>query len=184
MGNSSDSAGAGDGSHIDAALYETLGRSAFFAALSPPDAGALLGACERVTALAGQPIWSPGEVKDAAYILVSGRVQVTYRVQPDGQRDDDYSTPGSLLTLSSLVHPWAHASAGIALERSELLRLAQVDFMRLFDAAHPAALALVDAIGDDLVAEVRDANRRLHQVFGHPAETLRILRRRSRAGRS
>jgi|GEM_PF-1926386 len=183
MSNSSDSAGARDGSQKVAVLYEKLRGSAFFAPLSREDAGVLIGVCERVTALPGQPIWSPGEVKDAAYILVSGRVQVTYRVQPDGHRDDDYATPGSLLTLSSLVHPWAHASAGIALERSELLRLGQIDFMRLFEAAHPAALALVDALGDDLVAEVRDANRRLHEVFGHPAETLRILRRRSRAGR-
>ncbi|AWV90620.1 Crp/Fnr family transcriptional regulator [Bradymonas sediminis] len=164
-------------------IFDKIGESAFFARLQADDARALVAACEPLTVLPGQAIWSPGEAKDAAYILVSGRVQINYRVQPDGHREDQYAAPGTFLTLSSLVHSWRHASAGIALERSQLLRLTRPEFEELFEAGHPAAFALVDLIADDLVAEVRDANRRLHEVFGHPAETLRMLRRRSRVGR-
>lgn len=180
MGNSIDSGGGHNLSQTGAEALEKIGAHPFFAALSPAVAGEFIASCEPFTAIAGQAIWSPSETKDAAYILVSGHIEVSSRVQPDGQREDHHVTPGGFLTLSSLVHSWKHESAGIALERSELLRLPRENFETLFEAAHPAALSLVDAIADDLVAEVRDANRRLHEVFGHPAETLRMLRRRSR----
>lgn len=164
----------------DPAVVRELGEHAFFGQMSEADIGELVAASELITLLPGQALWVPGEVKDAAFILVSGRVELTFRIQPDGQRQAQYTVAGTLLTLSSLVHPWPHASAGVALERSRLLKLTHTAFMALFEAGRPCAYYLVDAIADDLVEEVRDANRRLHEVFGHPAETLRMLRRRSR----
>jgi CRP-like cAMP-binding protein len=169
-----------EGRVIEARVLEALRANDFFAQMTDDDAREFIDACEALTVLPGQALWSPGEVKDAAYILVSGRVEITFRVQPDGQREDQYSRPGSLLTLSSLVHPWEHESAGMPLERSRLLRLSRDAFLKLFEAGRPSAFYLIDAIADDLVDEMRDANRRLHEVFGHPAETLRMLRRRSR----
>lgn len=164
----------------DPELVRQLSAHAFFGQMSTADVGELVAASELITLLPGQALWAPGEVKDAAFVLVSGRVELTFRIQPDGQRQAQYTVPGTLLTLSSLVHSWPHASAGVALERSRLLKLTRTNFMALFEAQRPCAFYLVDAIADDLVEEVRDANRRLHEVFGHPAETLRMLRRRSR----
>jgi CRP-like cAMP-binding protein len=159
---------------------DTLADRGILADLERSEIEDIVETCEALTVMPGQALWSPGDAKDAAYILLSGRVEVSYRVQPDGQRKDQYTEPGALLTLSSLVHTWQHGSAGTPLERSELLRLDCDTFRELFEAGHPATYHLVDAIADDLVQEMRDANRRLHDVFGYPAETLRMLRRRSR----
>jgi CRP-like cAMP-binding protein len=165
----------------DAQIHaDTLADRGIFAAWARSEIDDLIEVCELSTVMPGQALWSPGDPKDTAYILLSGRVEISYRVQPDGQQKAQYTEPGALLTLSSLVHTWAHGSAGTPLERSEVLRLSCDSFRELFDAGHPAAYHLVDAIADDLVQEMRDANRRLHEVFGHPAETLRMLRRRSR----
>ncbi len=165
----------------DTSTYaDALDGCGIFAEMERSEIEVLVEACEPVTVMPGQPLWSPGDPKDAAYILVSGRVEISYRVEPDGTRKVQYTEAGSLLTLSSLVHPWEHGSAGTPLERSELLELSREVFDQLFEDGHPAAYFLVDAIAEDLVDEMRDANRRLHEVFGHPAETLRMLRRRSR----
>lgn len=167
---------------VDPTLVELLRQGDFFARLDTQAIEDCLRASELITALAGQPIWSPEEPKDAAFILVSGRLKLSFRVQPDGQREAQYTQSGTLLSLSSLVHPWPHASACVALERSRVLKLGARDFQRLFEAERPIAFALIDAIADDLVEEMQDANRRLHEVFGHPAETLRMLRRRNPRG--
>jgi CRP/FNR family transcriptional regulator, cyclic AMP receptor protein len=60
------------------------------------------------------------------------------------------------------------------------LRVARESFEALFEARESVAFYLIDAIGDYLIADMRQANRRLQEVFGHPAETLRSLRRRVR----
>ncbi len=159
---------------------DILAEQGLLSGLERADLAELVDAGEHLTVMPGQALWAPGDVKDAAYILLAGRVEISYRVQPDGQRRDQITEPGSLMTLSSLVYPWPHGSAGTPLERSQVLRLTREAFADLFEARRPAAFVLVDAIADDLVQEMRDANRRLHEVFGHPAETLRMLRRRSR----
>lgn len=164
-------------------LAQALAGRGIFADWEPSEIADLVEVCEALTLMPGQALWSPGESKDAAFILVSGRVEVSHRVQPDGQRKDQFTEPATALTLSSLVHSWPHGSAGTPLERSVVLKLTGERFEELFDAEHPAAFHLVDAIAEDLVQEMRDANRRLHEVFGHPAETLRMLRRRSRSDR-
>ncbi len=160
---------------------EMLAGRGIFADWERSEIEDLVEVCEALTLMPGQALWSPGDPKDAAFILLSGRVEISYRVQPDGQRKDQFTEPATLLTLSSLVHAWEHGSAGSPLERSEVLRLSHDKFRELFEARHPAAFHLVDAIAEDLVQEMRDANRRLHEVFGHPAETLRMLRRRQRS---
>jgi CRP-like cAMP-binding protein len=112
--------------------------------------------------------------------LVRGRIERTQRSWPDLQRTQQFSEPGALMSISSLVSAWAHTSAAYPLEPSEVLVLDHAAFQQLMDAHHPAAFRLVDAIAENLVHEMRDVNRRLQEVFGHPAETLRSLQRRMR----
>ncbi|MFU8805250.1 MAG: Crp/Fnr family transcriptional regulator [Bradymonadaceae bacterium] len=142
----------------------------------------LIKACEPKIFAPRESLWSVGSVGDEAFILISGKVEQVRRLQPDGQRTEHFTEPGTLLSLSGLVHPWKHLTAAYTLERTEALRLSLEDFQTMFDAGEMAAYNLVDAVAENLVHEMRDANRRLHEVFGHPAETLRTLRRRVRGG--
>jgi CRP/FNR family transcriptional regulator, cyclic AMP receptor protein len=93
---------------------------------------------------------------------------------------DQIGSPGEIVGLSYVVKEWRHQSAASAVERTELLRLKRESFQKLFDAEDMAAYRLVDRLAEEVVQEMRDANRRLHEVFGNPAETLRNLRRRVR----
>ena len=128
----------------------------------------------------GEALWTEGEEGHSAYILVEGRVERTLHVRPEGHRTTHHDRAGELLSLSSLVHPWEHTSTGTPLETVTVLELSRAQFMGMFEADSPTAYRLVDAIAANLVEEMRDANKRLHKVFGQPAETLRMLRRRMR----
>ncbi len=158
----------------------TIRRHAFFSSWSEDELDALLSRCTRRVFNVGEPLWSVGEPGDAAFLLLSGRLERTRTVRPDGHRAEQYAELGALLSLSSLVAGFEHTSSGSPLDRVEALELKREDFRALFDEEHPAAYRLVDAIAENLVSEMRDTNRRVHKVFGQPAETLRVLRRRLR----
>lgn len=140
----------------------------------------LVEAAESRTLLTGDALWSRGDEGDGAFVLISGRIELTYQVQPDGKRQVQYDDPGVILGAAHLIHDWEHESSAFPRERSEVLKIEREAFQRLFDERHPAAYRVVDALAEQLVEEVRDANQRLQEVFGRPAETLRMLRRRAR----
>lgn len=164
----------------DSSYADTIANHGLFRQLDHDEVVDLVEVCEYEKVIAAQPLWTPGDPGEACYILLSGQIDVTYRVPPDGQRVMQHSEPGELFSINSLVGSWPHTSAGTAAERSEVLELRPDGFERLFADEHPSAFVIADALADELVEEMRDANRRLHEVFGHPAETLRMLRRRSR----
>lgn len=157
-----------------------LGESSNFGEFERDDLETLIGACEQKRLAPRGALWAVGSPCDAAYILIEGRIETTRRLPPDGQRVEQIDEPGSLLAVASLAREWEHESAASALERSELLKLDREAFGDLFDAGEAISYRLVDHLADELVAEMRDANRRLYEVFGNPAETLRTLRRRVR----
>ena len=161
-------------------VIEILQGSNAFGGLSRGELLQMVNACQRRTVHPGEAVWAVGEPTDATYILLRGRVERSVTVYPDGHRTTQYARPASLLSLHSLVQQLPHTSAGTALEQTEVLELARDSFEELFAAEHPASYAILDALAEELVSEMRDANRRLHEVFGHPAETLRMLRRRMR----
>lgn len=157
-----------------------LASASAFAELNPEEIQSILEACELKVLAPREALWAVGGRGEAAFILIEGKVEQTERHPPDGHRVNQYNRPGTLLGLSYLVKGWRHQSAASAMERTTLLRLTRDRFEAMFEAGDPGAFALVDEIAEDLVQEMRDANRRLHEVFGNPAETLRTLRRRVR----
>ena len=141
----------------------------------------LIGVTTLRTYHVGEPLWCEGEEGEYAFVLISGRVERSRHMRPEGRQETQYSQPGTLLSTASLVHPWAHTSTCKPVTTTQVLGLNRQDYEELFDAQEPAAYLLVDAIAQNVVEEMRDANERVHQVFGRPAETLRNLRRRVRA---
>lgn len=139
----------------------------------------LIGACEERMLQSSTPLWVSDQVRSHAFILVSGSIERHTRTHA-GRIVQQHSAPGTLLSLSALVKPWAYHSSAHALEQAEVLALSRATFLELFEDREPVAYKLVDAIGEYLVADMRKANGRLQDVFGRPAETLMMLRRRSR----
>ena len=165
----------------DTAEYASIvRRHANFTAWDDASLSALLERCALRVCNVGEVVWRAGEEADAAYILLKGRLERTRAARPDAPRTEQYAEPGTLLSLSALAHNAAHTSTATPLERTELLVLSREAFHALFEQSNPAAYHLVDALATHVVHEMRDANQRLHRVFGQPAETLRMLRRRLR----
>lgn len=158
---------------------EVLRREEHLAELETEQLEPLVDVLEPRTLVSGEPFWSVGEEGRAAYILVSGRVELTVRAHPDGKRTRQLGEPGTMFGLAHLAGEWKHESTAYPIERTEALKLERSDFEVLFEKRDPAAFRIADAVAARLVEEVRDANRRLQEVFGHPAETLRTLRRRA-----
>jgi len=161
-------------------IIALLRQSAFFQDWEQADLETLCANCARKVFNVGEALWTAGEPGDGAFILLSGKIERTQLVRPDGQRSEHYDSPGDLVSLSTLVQPWEHTSSGTPLERCEVLELKREKFMEMFERDEVSAFRIVDAIATNLVEEMRDSNRRLHKVFGQPAETLRMLRRRMR----
>lgn len=159
---------------------QLLASTPSFEAFEAGELQALLSICEPKILAPREALWAVGSRGDAAYILVEGRIEQVRRLPPDEKRVDQIDEPGTMVGLSYLVKAWEHQSAATAVERTELLKLDRLEFEKMFEAQETAAFRLVDRLAEDLVQDMRDANRRLQEVFGSPAETLRTLRRRVR----
>lgn len=139
----------------------------------------LIDACHSKVYVSGEALWAAGDSRNKAFILVSGRIERKIRLTGN-RRNEQYQQPGHILALSALVSDWTFHSSAYALERSELLLLETEAFQNLLEAEDSAAYKLVDQIAAYLVRDMREANARAQEVFGQPAETLRMLRRRIR----
>lgn len=159
--------------------YITILKSnPLFENLADHEFAPLLEKLEHITLLQGQPLWTSDNNPSAAFVLLSGRVEQSRRVEPDGLKKQHFGQPGTWLALSALVQTSPCLTTVVALERTTVLRLPRKEFQTLFEQDNPAAYILTDAIAECLVNDMYDTNRRLHEVFGYPAETLRTLRRR------
>lgn len=160
---------------------EHLANTSFFESFDSGELSTLVRSCHRRSLAPREALWAVGTPGDSAYILVEGRLEQTRRLPPDDKVVDQLDEPGTMVGLSYLVKDWKHESAMTALERTELLQLRREAFRRMFDNEQVAAYRIVDKLAEQLVRQMREANDRLHEVFGNPAETLRTLRRRVRS---
>lgn len=160
---------------------QKLAPTPFFEDFENDELQHLVASCSQKRLAPREALWAVGTPGDSAYFLIDGRLERTRRVPPDDKRVDQVEKTGAMVGLSYLVKEWEHESAMTALERTELLQLDRNSFQSMFDDDQIAAYRLVDHLAEQLVREMRDANERLHEVFGNPAETLRMLRRRVRS---
>ena len=161
-------------------LAHTLSDTETFRGWSTDAIEALVERCEYRAFEPGEPLWQEGDEANSTFILIEGALQRTKRAYPDGDRTQGIDEPGQILSPSSLVNQEPHTSSCVPTTRVEVLELKDEAFHEMFALSHPAAFYLTDLIAEDVVDQLRDTNRRLHQVFGQPADTLRMLRQRMR----
>ena len=161
-------------------IIDRLAPNPFFTSWSPAAIGRLIDGCSVRVLNLGEVLWSVSEPGDSAFILLSGRLERVRVARPDEPKKEQFSEPGTLLSLASLLESWPHTSTATPLERTVLLELPRAHFQSLLATEDPVAFFLADAISQRIVEQMRDANNRLHRVFGRPAETLMTLRRRLR----
>lgn len=162
-----------------AQILDVLSIAEEFSNFTQDELRALIDASETRIILDGQSLWGPGESRHACFVLLSGVIERRY---PGTSRVimESFEIPGDVLSWSALVGSEGYYSAAYAKERAEVLVLTREKFQALFAADAPVAYALIDLISTYLANDMHAANTRLKDVFGRPAETLRMLRRRIR----
>jgi len=161
------------------ALVELLEGQGALVDFSVEELTRLVDVCDYRVMAAGEALWTIDQRRESMFFLVDGVVE--RRVQTALNHEvDQYGLPGTPLSLSALISKRKYHSGAYTLIRSEVLELSRETFETLLAAHDPVAYRMVDLIAIYLVNDMREANARLQEVFGRPAETLRTLRRRMR----
>ncbi len=161
-------------------IIELIHPHPFFSSWSREAVKRLVEGCAVRVFNLGEVLWSVDSPGESAFILLSGRIERVRLARPDEPKKEQFSEPGSLLALAFLLQSWPHTSTATPLERTVVLEIPRQHFELLFAQQDPVAFFLADAISERVVTQMRDVNTRLHRVFGQPAETLMMLRRRLR----
>lgn len=148
------------GARADAALIDAF---APFKSLPQVVKLALQQKLTAITMPGVQPIFGEGEAADAAYFVVEGEVTV-------GRNGRTLATlgPGSMFGQVSCIDEGKRSASVVSAGPATLLRLRDRDFDALFAAGNRFAFELVDLVGRQLVAHIRDANELLPRTGTNP----------------
>ena len=162
-------------------ILEILSVAKQFSKFTPEELQALVTAATVRTIQEGEPLWGVGEPRHSAFVLLSGSIERRY---PGSSRVvvELVQAPGDVVSWSALVGDAPYRSVSYAKERAKVLVLTREKFLSLFAEDAPVAYAIVDLFSAYLAHDMGAANKRLREIFGRPAETLLMLRRRSREG--
>ena len=131
-------------------------------------------------AAAGDCIVTEGEVGEAFYIILEGRVQISKFLELGTQRLLNELRRGQFFGEMALIEDAPRMASVHALQATTLLVIAKQDFRNLLAHSMPASLAVMRSVvarfrdADRLaIDELREKNRRLAQAYTELAETTR-----------
>ncbi len=119
-------------------------------------------------AAAGDCICEEGEVGDAFYLILSGRVQVSKFLEPGAAHLLNELRPGQFFGELALIEDAPRMASVHALEETTLLAITQDDFHNLLADSPAMAVSIMRA----MVARLRDSNRRAIEDLRHKNEEL------------
>jgi CRP/FNR family cyclic AMP-dependent transcriptional regulator len=139
---------------------EDLRRASIFGELSDSEAARLIAVARSQQCQMGECLFLLGDYADRLYVVVTGRVELTFPLSFGGEVRDvpvESKTPGSVLGWSALVKPHRLTLSARAAETSTLATFLRQDMLRVFQAEPHIGYAVMRHI-----AEV--VGRRLLQV--------------------
>lgn len=137
-------------------LVTLLARVPFLSQLSEGDLRALAHAGDRVSAHAGQMIFSEGETQGGLFVIISGRVQI-FRLDPSGERIVISTLgPGEFFGEIALIDGGGRSASAVAIEASQFYVFERADFLALL-ARSPHMMA---SLFSTLTSKIRTASER------------------------
>lgn len=126
---------------------EVLKQVPLFALLDDDEAAVLASQVELKNFVARQRIYKRGDPGGRAYILVSGRVQVT-TIDEDGQElVIDEPAPGEFFGFASMLEQTAHQTEAIALEDAVCIEVDRKDILVLIQHKPHAGMDMLSVLG-------------------------------------
>ena len=115
---------------------DELRRAAIFTGLRNAEADLLAGLARPLHCPKGECLFLLGDHADRLYVVLSGRVELTFPLYVAGVLRDvpvESNTAGSVLGWSALVKPHHFTLSARAAETSELAALPRLDLLRVFE---------------------------------------------------
>ncbi len=116
----------------------------------------------------GDRICEEGELGDAFYLIIAGRVQVSKFLAMGTQHLLSELRAGQFFGEMALVEEAPREASVDALEETTLLVITKQDFQEMLSAGPAVAMAIMRA----MVARLRDTDRRTIQELGHKNDEL------------
>ncbi len=116
----------------------------------------------------GDRICQEGEIGDAFYLIISGRVQVSKFLAMGTQHLLSELKAGQFFGEMALVEEAPREASVDALEEATLLAITKQDFQEMLSAGPAVAMAIMRA----MVARLRDTDRRAIQELGQKNDEL------------
>ena len=142
---------------------EVLEKNALFKGFTDIGLRLFAGIAQEKSIPAGTPLFVENMVGESLFIVKSGAVRITQRVE-GGERELAVVGPGEHLGALSLLGKTVRLVSAVAATPCEVLELANRDFQRLQPEKPQACLKLAVAIATDLasrVSETRDLLQKL-----------------------
>ena len=99
-----------------------------------------------------QRIYKRGAMDGQAYVMLSGKVQVTTIDEDQQEVVVDEPLPGQFFGFASMLEQVAHQTGAIALEQTECLEISRDDIAKLLDRKPQAGMDLLTSLGRQLHA--------------------------------
>jgi CRP-like cAMP-binding protein len=145
-------------------------RAPFLALLEPAVREQVRKRLNRRRIAAGRPLYQPGEVADALYLVESGRFRVFMTERPGTERVLQFLGPGEIVGEAAFMAESNYVTGAQAIENAAVLRLSRADFEHLL-GKHERALQYLATL---IAQRQAQANARL-AADSAPEET-RALR--------
>jgi len=126
---------------------EVLRKAALFALLDDEEAAVLAGQVELKTFSARERIYKAGENGGQAYVMVSGKVQVTTVDEDHQQVVVDEPAEGQFFGFASMLEQTPHQTTAIALEETTCLEISRNDIAVLLERKPHAGMDLLTTLG-------------------------------------
>lgn len=144
---------------------EALGRSSLFKGFTDVGLRLFAAIAQEKSIPAGAPLFAENMVGESLFIVKSGSVRITQRVE-GGERELAVLGPGEHLGELALLCKTVRLVSAVAATPCEVLEIAGRDFVRLQPEKPQACLKLALAIAGDLAARVAESREALQRLPG------------------
>lgn len=147
------------------ANLETADALLHFGNLSDSDQQAALLRLDSIQLAAGETLFRQGEVGDAAYLLIEGRVELAETSPGDRERSLAVLESGALFGELALLTGQKRPATATALTNSRLLGLKSSVFESALDGCEPWAIHLLLGVVKILALRQADTDRKLRRLL-------------------
>ena len=147
----------------------TLASSKLFDALSEGELAALSSIATPMHFKHGEGIFREGEVGDAFYQIIEGKISITKRDVTGAEREVASLGENEILGEMALLSNASRSATATCVENTQLLRILKTDFDKLLEAGNAHVHGVVRHMARVLCGRVREMNEALSTLLGREA---------------